>query len=220
MTQDVFSKVMGFNESTVMGDDLPVTGVTWYDAAEFCNRLSEIKGLEPAYRFEQVTYKQGSGRISSAVVVYDHLLGRGLPSADRRRMGVRGTRRQQVGKLRVCRRRRRQRSLLEPEQREGRAAAPVGTKQPNELGIHDMSGNVYEWVYDWKWPYGKEPTGPETDPTGAPGPEGLPSWEDYRYQQGGDFKCSDSSIYYIYSRINTPDSKGDGIGFRIALTKK
>lgn len=58
MTQDVFSKVMGFNESTVMGDDLPVTGVTWYDAAEFCNRLSEIKGLEPAYRFEQVTYKQ------------------------------------------------------------------------------------------------------------------------------------------------------------------
>ena len=97
---------------------------------------------------------------------------------------------------------------------------PVGTKQPNELGIHDMSGNVYEWVYDWKWPYGKEPTGPETDPTGAPGPEGLPSWEDYRYQRGGDFKCSDSSIYYIYSRINTPDSKGDGIGFRIALTKK
>lgn len=67
---------------------------------------------------------------------------------------------------------------------------------------------------------GKEPTDLKRTPRDSRGPEGLPSWEDYRYQRGGDFKCSDSSIYYIYSRINTPDSKGDGIGFRIALTKK
>ena len=40
---------------------------------------------------------------------------------------------------------------------------PVGTKLPNELGLYDMSGNVWEWMWDWQSVY---PVGELTDPTG------------------------------------------------------
>ena len=48
----------------------------------------------------------------------------------------------------------------------GKTTHPVGTKAANELGIHDMSGNVYEWCWDWH-DYNYYGMSPESSPPGA-----------------------------------------------------
>ena len=87
---------------------------------------------------------------------------------------------------------------------------PVGTKEANELGIYDMSGNVNEWVSDWFGDYSDKP---QINPTG-PESGKYP----YRVFRGGGW--FNGAWYARASYRNAGGSRGrtGDVGFRLALS--
>ena len=84
---------------------------------------------------------------------------------------------------------------------------PVGEKLPNELGLHDMSGNVNEWCWDWKAT--SYPTGTLTDYRGA----GSGSW--WRVNRGGNWHYFASWCAVADRGQGYPKVKSPSVGFRI-----
>jgi formylglycine-generating enzyme required for sulfatase activity len=88
----------------------------------------------------------------------------------------------------------------------GSKTHPVGQKRANELGIHDMSGNVYEWVSDWGNSYNSDR---QQDPTG-------PSLGSFRVFRGGSWDYDAGRVRAAARTHNVPDSRYNFLGFRLA----
>ncbi|NIO87696.1 MAG: SUMF1/EgtB/PvdO family nonheme iron enzyme [Candidatus Aminicenantes bacterium] len=194
VTQAEWQAVMGYNPSMVKGDALPVESVDWYNAIKFCNKKSRAHGLTPCY--------SGSGE---HIVCNFDADGYRLPTEAEweyaSRVGLRSRNYKYSGGSDPGK-------IAWYEMNSGFKTRPVGQKEPNELGIYDMNGNVGEWCWDR---YDKEyyKTSPSKNPVG-------PSTGGSRSYRGG---CFGSPVMELRPsvRFNRPPGyKNFDLGFRLA----
>jgi len=89
-----------------------------------------------------------------------------------------------------------------------RQTHPVGLKMPNELGIYDMSGNVFEWCSDL---YSLYTTGAKTDP------HVITSTYSSRVLRGGSWSYSATRAQVSYRNYDAPEDRYLNLGFRLTL---
>lgn len=95
---------------------------------------------------------------------------------------------------------------------DGPSTHPVGRKEPNAWGLHDMLGNVSEWVHDWHWYVQDLPRGSVTDPRG-------PRSGSLRMYRGGGWLSDAGDVRATMRSAGLPDSRYRAVGVRLLRTR-
>lgn len=148
VTQKEYESIMGENPSFLLYENCPVDTVCWYDAIEYCNKLSLAQGLTPCYWLNgsSDTSKWGEkGDAWADVFCSFGANGYRLPTEAEWEFAAKGGNKSK-GYLYSG-----SDNIENVAWYDGNTVIGhefVKTKQPNELGIYDMSGNVWEWTWE------------------------------------------------------------------------
>lgn len=155
-TQDMWMEVMKKNPSEFKGGRRPVENVSWWDALEFCNKLSEKHGLKPVYDLSQkeegiLRIYQSNGKIEYPNVAdFRKTEGFRLPTEVEWEWFARGGEiAMQDGTFNYkYSGSNNTDEVAWNKNNSENCTHDVGMKKPNQLGLYDCSGNIWEWCYD------------------------------------------------------------------------
>ena len=173
VTQALWRAVMGKNPSYNVGDNLPVTNVSWNDCQEFIKKLNSLTGAKFRLPTEAEWEYAARGGKKSKKYKYS-----GSNNID---------------------------DVAWYTYNSGGKTHAVGTKRPNELGIYDMSGNVYEWCSDW---YDSYSSMSQTNPKGA-------NSGSYRVMRGGCYSYDARYCRVSYRSLRNPTDSSLYSGLRL-----
>ena len=201
VTQGEWYDLVGYNPSYFQGDraaggtswrNLPVERVNWLEAAQFANAKSARAGLTPAYTIvgTRITWnRQANGYRLPTEAEWEFAARGGNVCRENFTFSGSNTL-AEVGWLRET---------------SGGTTHPVGSLAPNALGLYDMTGNVYEWMWDFYGPY---PSLTQTNPTG-------PAEGTTRVRRGGCRNCQEWYVTATFRNGFNPEARTGGIGLRL-----